>query len=89
MIEKWNQNAPKMEPKMEPKSTKKRSRKQSNYQTTKKNEKTAKINTFLSPLSYKSVQTVQAKRLFSHFHLSCNKLAQETEKGPKMKPKLN
>ena len=84
---KWSQNASKMEPKMEPKSTKNRSRKPSNYHTTKKNEKTAKINTCLSPLSYISVQTVEAKRLFSHFHLSCNKLAQETEKRPNMEPK--
>ena len=79
--------ATQMEPKMEPKSTKNRSRKQPNYHTTKKNEKTAKINTFLSPLSYKSVQTVKAKRLFSHFHLSCNKVAQETEKRSKIDPK--
>ena len=72
---------------MEPKSTKNRSRKQPNYHTTKKNETTAKINTCLSPLSYKSVQTVKAKRLFSHVRLSCNKLAQETEKRPKMEPR--
>merc|ERR1711933_114542 len=53
----------------------------------KRTNETAKINTFLSPLSYISVQTVEAKRLFSYFHLSCNKLAQETEKRPKMHPK--
>ena len=64
-----------------------RSRKQPNYHATKMNEKTIRINTFLSPLSYKSVQTVEAKRLFSHFHLSCNKLAQETKKRPQMEPK--
>ena len=84
---KRSQNVSKMESKMEPKSTKNRSRKPSNYHTMKKNEKAAKINTFLSPSSYISVQTVKAKRLFSHFHLSCNKVAQETEKLPKMKPK--
>ena len=72
---------------MEPKPLKNRSRKQLNNHTTQKSKKTTKINTFPSPLSYKSVQTVMAKRLLSHFHLSCHKVAQETEKGPKMEPK--
>ena len=73
--------------KMDPTSINNRFRKQPNNYTTKKNKKTTKINKFPNPLSYKSKQTVEAKRLFSHFHLSCNKLAQETEKLPKMEPK--
>ena len=84
---KRSQNASKMEPKMEPKSTKNPSRKSSNYHTSKKDEKIFKIKTFMSPLSYISVQTVEEKRLVSHFHLSCNKLAHETEKPFKMEPK--
>ena len=71
---------------MRSKSTKNRFEKQPNNQTEKK-QKTAKINLFLSLLSYISVQTVEAKRLVSHFHLSCNKLAHETEKRLKMEPK--
>ena len=45
--------------KMEAKSTKNRSKKQPNYHTTKKNEKTTKINTFQSSLSSNSVKTVR------------------------------
>ena len=43
----------------------------------------------LGSFSYKSAQTVGAKRLFSHFHLSCNKVAQETEKRTKMDTEWN
>ena len=42
------------------------------------------FGSILGPFSYKSAQTVEAKRLFSRFHLSCNKVAQETEKRTKM-----
>ena len=38
----------------------------------------------MGPFSYKSALTEEAKRLFLHVHLSCNKVDQETEERIKI-----